>query len=87
MKKLFVGAAVTALVMTYVALGPPPLVASSNELRRGSPKPLGEGGSPAIAQAQRADVSTLPSFGEPGISPDGSTIAFVSGGDIWEVPA
>src|SRR5437867_134656 len=29
----------------------------------------------------------LPSFGEPGIAPDGSTIAFVSGGDIWEVPA
>jgi hypothetical protein len=28
----------------------------------------------------------LPSFAEPGISPDGSTIAFVSGGDIWEVP-
>src|SRR5213082_2128553 len=31
--------------------------------------------------------SQLPSFGEPGISPDGATIAFVSGGDIWEVPA
>lgn len=27
----------------------------------------------------------LPSFAEPGISPDGSTIAFVSGGDIWTV--
>src|SRR4029453_10523689 len=26
------------------------------------------------------------SFGEPGISPDGTTAAFVSGGDIWEVP-
>ncbi len=25
------------------------------------------------------------SFGEPGISPDGTTVAFVSGGDIWEV--
>src|SRR3954469_2510320 len=35
----------------------------------------------------RASASPLPSFGEPGISPDGSTIAFVSGGDIWEVPA
>src|SRR5213596_947838 len=34
-----------------------------------------------------AAESALPSFGEPGISPDGSTIAFVSGGDIWEVPA
>jgi Tol biopolymer transport system component len=41
------------------------------------------------AQAPRtgASVAPLPSFGEPGISPDGSTIAFVSGGDIWEVPA
>ena len=39
------------------------------------------------AQAQRGAVTPLPSFGEPGISPDGSTIAFVSGGDIWEVPA
>jgi Tol biopolymer transport system component len=39
------------------------------------------------AQAQRVDVASLPSFAEPGISPDGTTIAFVSGGDIWEVPA
>jgi Tol biopolymer transport system component/C-terminal processing protease CtpA/Prc len=29
----------------------------------------------------------VPSFYEPGISPDGSQIAFVSGGDIWTVPA
>lgn len=28
----------------------------------------------------------LPSFAEPGISPDGREIAFVSGGDIWTVP-
>src|SRR6188472_1912829 len=27
------------------------------------------------------------SFAEPGISPDGREIAFVSGGDIWSVPA
>lgn len=26
-------------------------------------------------------------YSEPGISPDGSKVAFVSGGDIWEVPA
>jgi tricorn protease len=26
-------------------------------------------------------------YAEPGISPDGARIAFVSGGDIWEVPA
>jgi Tol biopolymer transport system component len=28
-----------------------------------------------------------PSFGEPGISPDGREIAFISGGDIWTVPS
>src|SRR5437764_9376183 len=38
------------------------------------------------AVAQRAANAPLPSFAEPGISPDGATIAFVSGGDIWEVP-
>ena len=43
--------------------------------------------SAARAQAPRGAVSPLPSFAEPGISPDGATIAFVSGGDIWEVPA
>lgn len=31
--------------------------------------------------------TTLPSFAEPAISPDGSEIAFTSGGDIWTVPA
>lgn len=36
---------------------------------------------PSIAAAQGR-----PSFYEPGISPDGSEIAFVSGGDIWTVP-
>ena len=46
---------------------------------------------PFVVQAFRpslvAQPSALPSFGEPGISPDGATIAFVSGGDIWEVSA
>jgi tricorn protease len=39
--------------------------------------------------AQRPALSTapLPSFGEPAISPDRAEIAFVSGGDIWTVPA
>ncbi len=36
--------------------------------------------------AAAADPS-LPSLGEPAISPDRSEIAFVSGGDIWTVPA
>jgi len=48
---------------------------------------MAQGFSPAKAQAPRAAVAPLPSLAEPGISPDGSTIAFVSGGDIWEVPA
>src|SRR5262245_47030010 len=30
---------------------------------------------------------SLPSYAEPGISPDRAEIAFVSGGDIWSVPA
>ena len=34
-----------------------------------------------------AQDSAKPSFAEPGISPDGSMIAFASGGDIWEVPS
>ena len=38
-------------------------------------------------QSSRNPIAGLPSFAEPGISPDGTTIAFVSGGDIWEVPA
>lgn len=33
-----------------------------------------------------AFASGTPSFSEPGISPDGTEIAFVSGGDIWTVP-
>ena len=45
-----------------------------------------QGFSPAIVQEVPA-AAALPSFAEPGISPDGATIAFVSGGDIWEVPA
>src|SRR6188508_2459284 len=34
-----------------------------------------------------ADRPPLFAFSEPGISPDGREIAFVSGGDIWTVPA
>jgi tricorn protease len=38
-------------------------------------------------QAARSEIEALPSFAEPGISPDGAEIAFVSGGDIWTVPS
>jgi tricorn protease len=39
-------------------------------------------------QAVRSDrEQPLPSFSEPAISPDRAEIAFVSGGDIWTVPA
>jgi tricorn protease len=36
---------------------------------------------------QPGGAAPLVSFAEPGISPDGREIAFVSGGDIWSVPA
>jgi tricorn protease len=48
---------------------------------------VAQGFTPAKAQAPRNAVAPLPSLAEPGISPDGATIAFVSGGDIWEVPS
>lgn len=37
----------------------------------------------ALASAEKA----RPAYSEPGVSPDGKEIAFVSGGDIWTVPA
>jgi Tol biopolymer transport system component/C-terminal processing protease CtpA/Prc len=42
---------------------------------------------PAGAQRQAEMPTPLASYGEPAISPDRSEIAFVSGGDIWTVPA
>src|SRR5438034_5628116 len=39
------------------------------------------------AVEQPATQKAQPYFTEPAISPDGSEIAFVSGGDIWTVPA
>ena len=39
--------------------------------------------SPAAALAQTE--TTRPSLAEPSLSPDGTQIAFASGGDIWEV--
>ena len=40
-----------------------------------------------LLAAVDAAPSSRPSFAQPAISPDGSEIAFVSGGAIWEVPA
>jgi Tol biopolymer transport system component/C-terminal processing protease CtpA/Prc len=40
----------------------------------------------ALAQP-RPGPAPKPAFFEPGISPDGAEIAFVSGGDIWTVPS
>src|SRR6267378_4356652 len=41
----------------------------------------------ASSQSNKAPADSLPSFAEPALSPDRSEIAFVSGGDIWTVPA
>jgi Tol biopolymer transport system component len=41
---------------------------------------------PALISAQ-TQAQPLPSFSEPAISPNGSEIAFIYGGDIWTVPA
>ena len=40
-----------------------------------------------LAVAQSAGPAPKYAFAEPTLSPDGSEIAFVSGGDIWTVPA
>lgn len=37
--------------------------------------------------ARQPAVAAAPSYAEPGISPDGREIAFVSAGDIWTVPS
>lgn len=37
--------------------------------------------------ASAATEKARPAYSEPGVSPDGKEIAFVSGGDIWTVPA
>src|SRR5689334_20755490 len=41
----------------------------------------------AATSAQKASPASVPTFAEPGISPDHSEIAFSSGGDIWTVPS
>ena len=45
------------------------------------------GGPRRLAQGQTGNVTSRPYFTEPAISPDRREIAFVSGGDIWAVPA
>src|SRR4051794_19572029 len=41
----------------------------------------------AAAVAAHAAAAPRPTLAEPTLSPDGAEIAFVSGGDIWTVPA
>ncbi len=43
--------------------------------------------SAAVSSSAIAATQALPSFAEPALSPDGSEIAFASGGDLWTVPA
>ena len=40
-----------------------------------------------VGLAAEDQPAAVASYAEPSISPDGSEIAFVSGGDIWSVPA
>jgi Tol biopolymer transport system component/C-terminal processing protease CtpA/Prc len=50
--------------------------------------PFSTTGSQAVAQStKRTTIEAKPSYAEPAISPDRAEIAFVSGGDIWTVPA
>ena len=42
---------------------------------------------PFAAAQEAPTTSSKPAFAEPSLSPDGSLIAFASGGDIWEVAA
>ncbi len=41
----------------------------------------------ALSASSAMAAQALPSFAEPALSPDGSEIAFASGGDLWTVPA
>src|SRR5262249_56852100 len=91
MKSRLIVASIVAVAVVLVAQPfPPPLAAISSELRRdlavARSAKAGRAATVVTAQSPRGAVSPLPSFAEPGISPDGATIAFVSGGDIWEVP-
>lgn len=41
---------------------------------------------PSVGQSQPPTPSPVFAFAEPSLSPDGTEVAFVSGGDIWTVP-
>src|ERR1051325_11476687 len=41
----------------------------------------------AIAASAQSAGTSQPYFSDAALSPDGSEIAFVSGGDVWTVPA
>ncbi|MGH9903132.1 MAG: peptidase S41, partial [Pyrinomonadaceae bacterium] len=56
------------------------LLFASVPVAAGGRRPVSQSGQPGASQA-------LPYFSEPSVSPDRSEIAFVSGGDIWTVPA
>jgi len=43
--------------------------------------------SPRNTRASASTARAHPAYSQPGVSPDGKEIAFVSGGDIWTVPA
>ena len=43
--------------------------------------------STVMSSAAMAATQALPSLAEPSLSPDGSEIAFASGGDLWTAPA
>jgi len=45
------------------------------------------GNTSSKVQAQAPAVTAKAAFAEPTLSPDGAEIAFISGGDIWTVPA
>ena len=62
---------------SYVPLAGPPRVSPSAALATCVADVSSQNGTPA----------GVPTFAEPGISPDHSEIAFVSGGDIWTVPS
>ncbi|HKH46198.1 MAG TPA: S41 family peptidase [Thermoanaerobaculia bacterium] len=41
---------------------------------------------PGAAAENMAEVRPIPSFSQPAVSPDGSSIVFSAGGDLWSVP-